>query len=129
MQNPDHETMAIPTSSTFVKTERSDAQIVPESSPVGEKIGKSDAEEYQRAAKASKQLQDLRLVRNACTEHMKALSSQILTGEHGLGVLSRQLYETQLAIERREAEISRLKLLYQEQESRLRACENAIEKQ
>lgn len=57
---------------------------------------------------------------------IEVLSSQIRAGERGLGSLTRQLYETQLAIQRRELEISRLKVLYEEEKSSEENCNAAI---
>ena len=57
---------------------------------------------------------------------MEALSSKILAGERGLGILTRQLYETQVAIKQRELEIGRLKLLHQQESDSIQSCETAI---
>lgn len=87
----------------------------------------SDAAQNQsNRTELSQQLQALIVARNARAAKVKALSSQILAGERGLGILTRQLYETQIAIKRRELEIDRLKLLLQQGSGDLESCDIAI---
>ena len=87
----------------------------------------SDARKGRRSdLNPSQQLQTLITIRNARVAKVEALSLQILAGERGLGVLTRQLYETQIAINRRELEIDRLTTVHREEMDSLQSCEDKI---